>query len=124
MKTRYRVIFADARPPEEREVEADFSGRKGLKIFHEILRPILGPDADFEHVRVYWPWDGGEPRYLDMFVDEDGIGKRLPVNKVATSIYHMNVIVHDPHGRGSEESIANAPRIHGTAVLFQKPVWS
>jgi hypothetical protein len=36
----------------------------------------------------------------------------------------MNVIVHDPHGRGSEESIANAPRIHGTAILFQKPVWS
>jgi hypothetical protein len=124
MKTGYRIIYPDARPPEEREVEADFSGRKGLKVFHELLRPILGPDADFEHVRVFWAWNGGEPRYLDMFVDEDGIGKRLPVNRLATSIYHLNVIVHDPHGLGSEESIAAAPRIHGVAVLFQKPVWS
>jgi hypothetical protein len=124
MKTAYRIIYPDGRPPEEREVEADFGGRRGLKIFDEILRPILGADVDYEHVRVFWPWNGDEPSYRDMFVDENGIEKRLPVNRLATSIYHLNVIVHDPHGRGSEESIANAPRIHGTAVLFQKPVWS
>ena len=123
MKTRYRIIYPDTRPPEEREVEADFGGRKGLKIFDEILRPILGAD-DYEHVRVFWAWNGGQPRYLDMFVDEDGVGKRLPVNRLATSIYHFNVVAHDPHGLGSAESLAAAPRIHGTAVLFQKPVWS
>ena len=97
-----------------------------IKMLIELRDRMIAEErkADFEHVRVYWPWDGGEPRYLDMFVDEDGIGKRLPVNRLATSIYHLNVIVHDPHGLGSEESIAAAPRIHGVAVLFQKPVWS
>jgi len=73
-----------------------------------------------EHVTVFWAFDdGGEPRYLDAFVCEEGHQLRLPLNRKATEIYQNNTRVHRP----SEYEPATMPYIVGTMVLFEERVW-
>jgi hypothetical protein len=81
---------------------------------HDTIMRMIAPAEHFEHVRVFW-WD----RYTDMFVDDVGALKGLPVNEVATEIYLNNLRVHDPD---SQHLIA-PPSIHGAAVLVDKKVW-
>ena len=76
------------------------------------LRPFLG-DADPEHVAVL-----NENRRADMFVDEDGHGKRLPRNEAATTIYRASWM--ERHPKDDPESL---PWIAGDAVIFGRTVW-
>ena len=95
------------------EIEAN----PGLAALIAVCQPHIAPDDpkwhDLEHVRVFWK---GE--YLDMFVDEEGIRKRLPVNILATIVYHNNMKVHAPERLGDDP-----PEIYGPAVLFMRRVW-
>lgn len=65
--------------------------------------------CDFpEKVNVFY-----EGKYEQMYVDESGaVNNRLPINKIATDIYHNNVRVHEP------ELLVDAANIHGVAVLL------
>lgn len=84
----------------------------GLELIRKCLyRPLNG--AHFERVRVWH-----DQQYLDMFVDEEGMIKRLPVNDRATEIYRANAIAHIPNAIPSL-----LPRIFGAAVLFHRRVW-
>ena len=59
----------------------------------------------------------GKP-VADMFVDEDGLTKRLPRNKKATAIYRNNWLTQHPNT--DPESMAC---IVGPAVVFSARVW-
>jgi hypothetical protein len=69
--------------------------------------------GDLERVRVFH--DGA---YTDMFVDDESIGKGLPVNEAATAIYRCNVLTHDKRAKAED-----LPKIYGPAVLFSREVW-
>lgn len=79
-----------------------------------VIRPLLD-GADFEHVRVFH-----EGEYRDMFVDEIGQLKGLPRNERATEIYRCNVLTHEIPPPDPE----SLPDVVGSAVLFDKPVWT
>jgi hypothetical protein len=95
---------------------------------YDELEMVMGPVFDsqrggkpthFEHVSVLWD---GKP--ADMFVDENGAvhGMALPVNEEATKIYHAASIKRD-NLRAPSGIISGAPKIHGTAVIFNRRVW-
>ena len=73
----------------------------------------FGEDVFYEHVNV---WHQGQ--YRDMFVDETGALKGLPVNAEASEIYHANVKAHFP-----DEANDDMPLIYGDALLFEQKVW-
>lgn len=90
---------------------------------HKVLLPNLralweevSPGTKFERVRVFWP-----RTYTDMFVDETGARKKLPVNYKATRIYRNNVIYFEKIT--NQEEIQDMPRIHGVAILFHSQIW-
>lgn len=90
---------------------------------HRVMLPNLralweevSPGTKFERVRVFWP-----RVYIDLFVDETGMMKQLPVNYKATRMYRNNVIVHEKIT--NPEEIQDMPRIHGVAILFEKQIW-
>lgn len=110
MKTTYQII----RPPGLVEkVEAEFSDDEDKRAEETlaVLNKFI-PPGYIEHVNVFW-----EGKYMDMFVDEDGHRKRLPVNIWATKIYWNNTIVHQP-----ELADELTEMIVGDAVLFKKGV--
>ncbi|MDB5596220.1 MAG: hypothetical protein JWM36_3181 [Hyphomicrobiales bacterium] len=74
----------------------------------------LGEDVHLEHVSVLI--DG---RPTDMFVDEDGMSKGLPVNVAATKIYRANSLLRNP-----DLDAEKLPKIVGPAVVFSRRVWS
>lgn len=81
---------------------------------HVIFERHFGPDIEMEHVTVWH-----EEHYTDMFVDETGVLKGLPVNLVATKIYQANVMAHETNPPDPRDM----PMIHGDAILFNRRVW-
>jgi hypothetical protein len=100
--------------PYPMEVPVNKLGEPDFEVLRPKIMQALAPASDYEHVLVFW-WN----RYTDMFVDETGVLKGLPVNERATEIYLNNLRVHAP---GSDALIL-PPSIHGPAVLFDKKVW-
>ena len=92
---------------------------------------IIKPNGETEQIRQDYPptygqlkkWIGCDVielvkifyngKYEYMYVDEVGAIKKppLPVNAIATLLYHENARVHQP------ELLKNAPSIYGVAVL-------
>jgi hypothetical protein len=70
--------------------------------------------GDLEHVAVLV-----EGHRRDMFVDEEGIRKKLPRNETATRIYRNNWLTQHPSV--DRESL---PCIVGPAVLFDRIIWT
>ena len=89
-------------------------GTPDFATLRSLIRNKLG-GCDFEHVNVFW-----EGEYRDMFVDEIGQLKDLPINMRATVIYWNNVKVHSP----TEYDPDRMPLIFGKAVIFDKKVWT
>lgn len=78
-----------------------------------IVQPLIGDRNDFERVAVLH--DG---KATDMFVDENGLLKGLPLNTKASAIYRANWLKQHP--KVDPESL---PPIVGPAVLFSRRVW-
>lgn len=91
----------------------DWPDDPGLERIRDLVVPLLS-GGDLERVRV-WHND----IYTDMFVDENFIDKSLPANPIATDIYRANTMAHVK----PTPDLNTLPHIHGTAVLFLRPVW-
>jgi len=72
-----------------------------------VVSPII---PDFEHVTVLW-----QDKRTDMFIDELGVVKGLPINAFATGVYYTASIV-------AGRQISPNP-ICGPAVLFNERIW-
>jgi len=83
------------------------------KSLHDIFAEFFGDDIEMEHVNV---WHKG--KYTDMFVDETGVLKGLPINPKATEIYRANVLAHEVNPPNPNDM----PPIHGDALLFEQKV--
>lgn len=93
---------------------ADLPLEPGYDCLRGLIRPLLH-DHDFEHVTVLY---GG--RRADMFVDEMGGCKALPMNEAATAIYRAPTLRRHPDINPDSLSA-----IYGTAILFpSRIVWS
>ena len=112
MFTTYEVITADDKEPIKGEV-ANWPIDPGYDAIKIVVAPWLGDGNDMEHVTVIH-----NGKRTDMFVDEIGALKRLPVNCRATAIYHANFLQYHPG-----EDTSELPKIHGTAVLFHRRIW-
>lgn len=101
MKTIYHVI-----PPEGEATrhEVDLERAPDYERIKEIVDEHLG-GVWFEHVAVLWAG-----QRTDMFVDETGLLKGLPLNPRASSIYGA--------ATRNDEAI-----IVGTAILFERRIW-
>lgn len=86
--------------------------RPGYALLRELIEPMLD-DARLEHVAVLY-----QGRRGDMFVDEIGSLRDLPVNEHATAIYRAASITQSP---GLDPD--SLPAIHGPAVVFDRQVW-
>jgi hypothetical protein len=97
MKTVYWVLLPGA-PAERREV--DWPEEPGYEMIRALVEPLLGGN-NLEHVYV---WDRLQtpPKAMDLFVDETGLLKGLPIN-------------HHPHLYPGD--------IYGPAVLFERKIW-
>lgn len=111
----YTVLFANGRRkagtaklPDKQTTASVYA------VAEKVVRGVIGDDADVEHVRV---WDRGQ--YRDMFVDEIGHHKHLPLNEQATAIYRANSLAHEQPPPDPDEM----PTIVGDAVLFDQQVW-
>jgi len=111
MNTTYQVI----RPNGGADTvhHADLPQRPGLDLLKSIVLPYLDGARYMERVNVLHAG-----HYTDMFVDEDGIMKKLPVNEAATAIYRANWLHQHP-----KTDPSTLPAIYGPAVLFQRRVW-
>jgi hypothetical protein len=111
-RVEYHIIRASG------EVSSSFcelpdDAREAWRMVRDIVLDEIGRDNKLEHVLVYW--DG---KYLDMFVDENGLAQGLPRNEFATRIYRNNIMTHEP-GVTAEE----LPFIVGDAVLLSERLW-
>jgi hypothetical protein len=92
------------------------------RAIHEIWKGYgVADHGEIERVNV---WHEG--KYRDMFVDEMGAMKGLPVNLNATAVYHANQLHHvhgDPPAEKAREIARDWPKIYGVAVLFHNKVW-
>ena len=86
--------------------------RPEFEWFKTFLEPYF-KNAHFEHVNVLF--DG---RHTDMFVDEIGLLRGLPINPQATEIYRADAIARYPKINPN-----SLPIIVGPAVVFAKKVW-
>jgi hypothetical protein len=111
MRTQYKLIPTSGEPMIQ---EVDWPLDPGLALISGLIRPLLN-GGDLERVRV---WHTNE--YLDMFVDERGISKQLPVNAIATMIYRSNALTFQKPTPRAEDLSA----IYGPAVLFMRRIWS
>jgi hypothetical protein len=109
MMTTITVLKADGA---REETHRDLPEILEFKIVRGLVLPHLD-GGDLERVRVFH--DGA---YTDMFVDDESIGKGLPVNEAATAIYRCNVLTHDKRAKAED-----LPKIYGPAVLFSREVW-
>lgn len=105
IKTKYWV-YRVGQPVTEGDVE--------FERFAE-LKPLINGlvEGRLEHVAVLF-----EGRRADMFVEEYSASSNPP-NLEATKIYHASSLSRDP---GAD--VSSWPMIHGTAVLFEKIVWT
>lgn len=113
MNITYKLVRSDGSTTSYSE---ELRGEPGTwyQQLHEIFERHFGADIEWEHVNV---WHNDE--YHDMFVDETGMLKGLPVNVKATAIYRANVMAHEatpPHPD-------DMPAIHGDALFFDQRVW-
>lgn len=119
MKTKFTIFRPDG-TFEDREV--DLKKDPGLDALGTILLPLMNDGRDvpihFEHVSVLHA-----NKSKDMFVDEDGHSKRLPVNEKATDIYHENWKVNRPEAFEYARKTNQLIPIVGVAVLFHRRVW-
>ena len=76
------------------------------------------PGALFERVGVL----SADGKPVDMFVDEFGLNFNLPVNHLATVVYHRKSIAEGER-MAVDGIIPGAPKIHGIACLFNRKVW-
>lgn len=121
----YRILFYDGRetrgtvqlpdPHTEWSPTPSKASKERWRLVREIITDVIGGDADPEHVTV-WAND----QYLDMFVDEQGVNKKLPMNNIATTIYRANYLAHEPDPGPADQ----LPYIAGNAVLFLEKVWT
>lgn len=84
----------------------------GFDLIRKLVEPLLN-GAHLEHVTVMH--DG---KRRDMFVDDEGLLKRLPRNDRATAIYRSNWISRHP---GVDPETLNW--IAGPAILFERIIW-
>jgi hypothetical protein len=128
MMTKLTLLPVDGEP-EEREVE--LAAEPSLSELDAILRPLLD-GADLERVRVWYvPGTIGaapgaratEPgAYRDMFVDEQGAIKNLPMNQDASNIYWSKTLERARPQLNPTKFLW--PGVHGPAVLFpERQVW-
>lgn len=108
MITDYTIMKTDG-TTERRSI--DWPEEPGFEKIAALVEPILG--GDLEHVAVLH----NEVR-ADMFVDDVGQLKGLPVNKRATDIYRLNWMRQHP-GINAD----SLPSIVGTAILFDRIIW-
>ncbi len=115
METKIRII----RPGQEDEIrEIDLPNNPGYDVLEKTIRPILD-GHDLEHVSVLADFlDGTDYRRADMFVDETGSLRGLPMNEAATVIYRRAWMMRYPRSNPAE-----LPYIYGTAVIFNRIVW-
>lgn len=96
-------------------VEAECTARPSYKDICALVEPLLG--ATLEHVSVLASFDGSDGvQPSDMFVDEVGANKGLPLNESATAIYRRASVERGEHA----ESL---PAVYGPAVLTSRRVW-
>lgn len=78
----------------------------------EIEETLVGPliDGFLQHVRVF----SAAGRCVSMYVDDEGLIKKLPINQLATLEYVRNLRIHDPE----EAERHRHTVIRGPAVLF------
>jgi hypothetical protein len=115
------TVYRPGQPAEPHS--ADLPEEPGYDRLKTLVTPFLD-GACLEHVTVLRP--GSETKakvtrdddYLDMFVDEEGTLKRLPVNDDATRIYRANWLRAYPGT--PPDTLAE---IYGPAVLFHRRVW-
>lgn len=108
------TTFIIMRPGREAEVHiVDLPLEPGYDRLDALIRPLLD-GHDLEHVTVLY-----RDRRADMFVDEMGGCKALPVNDAATAIYRAASMRRDP-----DVNPDSLPAIFGTAILFERIVWS
>jgi hypothetical protein len=110
MHTTYTVYYADG---SIQRGEIDWPESPTLDQIRTAIEPIVG--EPMEHVRVL---DPASDEYRDMFVDESGHGRLKPRNEAATAIYRNNWLTQE----GGEED--DLPWIAGTAIVFDRIVWS
>lgn len=107
------TTFLIMRPGRETETQtADLPLEPGYDRLKQLIRPLLD-GHDLEHVTVLY----GDRR-ADMFVDEMGGCKGLPVNDAATAIYRAAAMRREP-----DTDPDSLPAIFGTAILFERIVW-
>lgn len=121
MKTDLQILRANGKI-EHRTVE--LPDEPEYEQLRAIIEPIVseqrGRPAGFEHVAVL----GKDRNPTDMFVDEFGaLPPALPINDNATRVYHRASIERGEFVSARAGIIADAPKIHGDAVLFMRRVW-
>lgn len=109
MKTTFTVYRVGQEPLLQ---QVDLAEKPDFDELRAIIQPLLD-GAHLERVRVL---HNGEA--LDMFVDEEGMLRCLPVNPAASAIYRNNWLTKHP---GTDPQ--TLPPIYGTAVLFHRRVW-
>jgi hypothetical protein len=102
-----------ARPVAREERSALMTPEPDIKELHAVLDPLFFK-RNWEHVTVLF-----EGRRADMFVDERGRLDDLPRNDAATAIYRAGWLARFP-----ESNPEDLHWIAGTAVLFERVVWT
>lgn len=109
MNTKYTVIRPDGT---EQTHQIRLPAAPTLQTLRSLIVPHLA-GGDLEQVSVLHNGKG-----TDMFVDEEGLLKRLPRNDKATAIYRAHYLKQHP-GIDPEQ----LGFIAGTAVIFDRRVW-
>lgn len=109
MKTTYHVLRVGK---QLETASADLPEQPGYDKLRKLITPLLD-GANLEHVAVLH--DG---KRTDMFVDDTGALKGLPLNPEATAIYRNNTMSQHP-----ETDPESLPAIYGPAILFDRRVW-
>lgn len=96
-------------------VQVDLKDGPGLDALRKVIMPHLKGAEWMEHVAVEY-----NSKRRDMFVDETGALKGLPINEAATKIYQTYWLRTHPG------TIPNSiSQIYGVAVLFpDNEVWT
>jgi hypothetical protein len=117
MLTGYTIVYPDATL---QRGHIDWPQSPTLDQIKALVEPIVGSPT--EHVRVLDPdsvlFPERDPVYLDMFVDELGHNRMKARNEAATAFYRANWLHHE----GGEPD--DLPWIAGTAIVFDRIVWS
>lgn len=115
VETKYTVYHPDGKTEDHSLMLQHDPGYDALK---KIMARHLGEGNWLEHVTVL---HDGKPK--DMFVDEEGLLKGLPVNIAATEIYHTYSKQQNPSGYAAAAMSGQLSPIVGVAILFHRRVW-